>query len=112
MQNLERLFGCHFAIEPRSSSSPVAFDRGGRNTQSLGSFFNRETGEKSKFDNPLLLRIQFSQFAQRIIECNHIMLHRHRRVEIVLESYFQRITTTFESMARACMIDEQAADHL
>jgi hypothetical protein len=111
-QNDERLFGCHFAIEPRSSGSPVAFDRGGRNTQSLGSFFNRETGKESKFDNPLLLRIHLSQFAQRIIERNHIKLHRDSRIEIIMKRYSQHITAAFEPMARACMIDKQTPDHL
>src|SRR4030095_4098892 len=111
-RNEERLLGCHFAIEPRSSGSPVACASGGRKPQSLGSFFNRETGKKSKFNYPLLLRIQLSQFAQRIIERNHIKLHRHRRIEIIMKRYSQRIAAAFEPMARACMIDEQAPDHL
>src|SRR4030095_13943603 len=111
-RNEERLLGCHFAIKPRSSGSPVACDSGGRNTQSLGSFFNRETGKKSKFNYPLLLRAQVSQFAQRIIERNHIKLHRHSRIEIIMKRYSQDIATAFEPMARACVIDEHAPNHL
>src|SRR5207302_1886551 len=114
-RSLRQQFGSvprNLPVQPESRGCPVAFHCRGRNSQDVGSFFNRESTEETQFHDALLLRIELRELPQRVIERNQIEAFRSAELSRLLQFQFVNTATAFARLMTARMIHQDVPHDL
>src|SRR5260370_28581063 len=75
-----------FTQQPGARRNPVTIYRGFRDPQCLRGLVDGKAGKETQFDDPALLRIEFREIVEGVVQCDQLQAALVRQVDCFLQS--------------------------
>src|ERR1700722_410408 len=92
--------------KPRLGQVPVGLHRGAGNSQYCGSFVNAQAAEKPHLDKLGLLRIEFGEAAESLIQCDDICGFPLGNSSRFFQKYFLKAVAALLRVMAAAVVDQ------
>src|SRR5947209_18331142 len=101
----------YLPVEPGLSHAPLPLDRGGADAYDFGGLLDGESAEEAQFDDATLLRVEFGESLERLVQCDEVCVALARHVYVLVERELLNFSASLLGALAARVVDEYAPHH-